>query len=233
MNVAIIPARGGSKRIPRKNIRDFCGKPMIAWSIAAARDSGLFEHIIVSTDDREIAEVARTHGAEAPFLRPDRLADDHAGTTEVIAHATAWLLEQQMAVEAVCCLYATAPFVRAEDMKQGLEVLTTGAWAYTFTATEFASPVFRSFRLASQGGGVEMLFPEHFTSRSQDLPVALHDAGQFYWGRPDAWLAQKQLFDRHSCPIIIPRWRVQDIDTEDDWRRAELLWNVISGSKDD
>jgi len=233
MNVAIIPARGGSKRIPRKNIRNFCGKPMIAWSIAAARESGLFEHIIVSTDDREIAEVARTHGAEVPFLRPDRLADDHAGTTEVIAHATNWLLEQQMPIEAVCCLYATAPFVRAKDMRDGLEILTGGAWAYTFTATEYASPIFRSFRLDPQGGGVEMFFPGHFTARSQDLPVALHDAGQFYWGRPDSWLARKRLFDRHSCPIVIPRWRVQDIDTEDDWRRAELLWNVIPCSEDD
>lgn len=226
MRVAVIPARGGSKRIPRKNVRDFCGKPMIAWSITAARDSGLFEHIIVSTDDSEIADVARSQGAEVPFLRPAELADEHTGTTEVIAHATRWLVDQRWSVEAVCCLYATAPFVRAEDIARGLEVMQSGAWAYTFTATEYAAPIFRSFQALPQGG-IEMLFPEHFTSRSQDLPVVLHDAGQFYWGRPDAWLAQKRLYDRHTCPLVIPRWRVQDIDTEDDWHRAELIHNAL------
>lgn len=222
MNIAIIPARGGSKRIPRKNIRDFCGKPMIARSIAAARESDLFGHIIVSTDDEEIAHVAKSHGAEVPFLRPVELANDYAGTTEVIAHATRWLLDQRWPVETVCCLYATAPFVRAEDLRLGLKMLQSGNWAYTFTATEYAAPIFRSFQAHPQGG-IEMFFPEHFSTRSQDLPVALHDAGQFYWGWPDSWLAQKKLFDRHSSPIIIPNWRVQDIDTEEDWRRAELL----------
>nr|VFJ52748.1 MAG: N-acylneuraminate cytidylyltransferase [Candidatus Kentron sp. FM]VFJ57286.1 MAG: N-acylneuraminate cytidylyltransferase [Candidatus Kentron sp. FM]VFK08924.1 MAG: N-acylneuraminate cytidylyltransferase [Candidatus Kentron sp. FM] len=226
MNIAIIPARGGSKRIPRKNIRDFCGMPMIARSIATARDSGLFEHIIVSTDDEEIADVAKKHGAEIPFVRPAELADNYAGTIEVVAHAARWLLERQWPINAVCCLYATAPFVRPDDMRLGLEMLQSGPWAYTFTATEYASPIFRSFRVHPQGG-VEMFFPERFDTRSQDLPVALHDAGQFYWGWPDSWLKQKKLFDRHSSPIIIPNWRVQDIDTEEDWRRAELLHNIL------
>lgn len=227
MNIAIIPARGGSKRIPRKNIREFCGKPMIAWSIDAARNSGLFESIIVSTDDHEIADIARVCGAEVPFMRPTELADDHTGTTEVIAHATRWLMDQGWLPEAVCCLYATAPFVREEDLRQGLDLLNSGNWAYTFTVTEYAAPIFRSFYIRPEGG-VEMLFPEHFNTRSQDLPSALHDAGQFYWGRPNAWLEQKRLFDRHSCPLIIPRWRVQDIDTEEDWKCAELMWPVIS-----
>ena len=232
MRVAIIPARGGSKRIPRKNIKDFCGKPMIAHSIAAARESNLFDHILVSTDDTEIVEVAKAHGAEAPFLRPAELSNDFAGTTEVIAHATQWMLDQQWPVEAVCCLYATAPFVRAEDLNRGLVALESGPWAYAFTVTEFAAPIFRSFHLHPDGG-LEMFFPDQFSTRSQDLPVALHDAGQFYWGRPTAWVERKRIFDRHSFPVIIPRWRVQDIDTEADWRRAELMMHAISQRQDD
>jgi len=205
---------------------------MIAHSIAAARESNLFDHILVSTDDTEIVEVAKAHGAEVPFLRPADLSHDYAGTTEVIAHATQWMLDQQWPVEAVCCLYATAPFVRAEDLNRGLAALESGPWAYAFTVTEFAAPIFRSFRL-HPAGGLEMFFPDKFFTRSQDLPVALHDAGQFYWGRPTAWVEHKRIFDRHSFPVIIPRWRVQDIDTEADWRRAELMMNAMSQMQDD
>lgn len=226
MNVAIIPARGGSKRIPRKNIRDFCGKPMIAWAIAVARETDLFEHVIVSTDDQEIAEVAQAYGAEVPFMRPTELAGDFVGTTKVVAHATQWMLDRQWPVDAICCIYATAPFVRAEDLRHGLQQLEFGGWAYVLTVTEYASPIFRAFGKAPDGG-IEMFFPEHFTTRSQDLPVALHDAGQFYWGRSEAWLEHKRIFDRYSCPLIIPRWRVQDIDTEDDWCRAELVYQAL------
>jgi N-acylneuraminate cytidylyltransferase len=226
MNIAVIPARGGSKRIPRKNIKDFCGKPMIAWSIAAAKISGLFDRIIVSTDDAEITEVAKQWGAEVPFIRPAKLSDDYAGTTEVIAHAAQWALDQGFEVDAVCCIYATAPFVQVEDLKRGWEALKSEEWAYAFTATDFASPIFRSFTQTADGG-IEMFFPEHFATRSQDLPPALHDAGQFYWGRPSAWLSGKRIFDHHSIPIIIPRWRVQDIDNHDDWARAEILAQII------
>lgn len=231
MKIAVIPARGGSKRIPRKNIKPFCGKPMIAWSIEAANSSGLFEHVIVSTDDAEIAEVARQWGAEVPFMRPEELANDHAGTTPVIAHATQWALDQGFAVAAVCCIYATAPFIQTDDLKRGWVALDSGDWDYAFTVTDFAAPIFRSFKQTAEGG-IAMFFPEHFASRSQDLPVALHDAGQFYWGRPTAWLAGKRIFDRHSKPVIIPRWRVQDIDTPDDWKRAELLAPIIMGHKE-
>jgi len=227
MNIAVIPARGGSKRIPRKNIKDFCGKPMIAWSIEAAKNTGLFDRIIVSTDDHEIAEIAKELGAEAPFTRPQHLSNDHAGTTEVIAHATQWTLDQGVEVDAVCCIYATAPFVQATDIKEGLKVLGSGDWAYAFSVTDFAAPIFRAFK-QSDDGGIEMFFPEYFTSRSQDLPVAFHDAGQFYWGRPFAWIEGKKVFDNHSTPILIPRWRVQDIDTPDDWIRAELLHQLLS-----
>ncbi len=228
MKIAVIPARGGSKRIPRKNIKDFCGKPMIAWSIEAAMASGLFDHIIVSTDDDEIAEVAKKWGAEVPFIRPAGLSNDYAGTTEVIAHATQWAIKQGGLVTAVCCIYATAPFVRAEDIRRGWEALESGDWAYAFTVTDYAAPIFRSFKINAEGG-IEMFFPEYFATRSQDLPAAFHDAGQFYWGRPSAWVEGKRIFDRHSMPIVIPRWRVQDIDEADDWIKAELCFNQLKG----
>ena len=226
MNVAVIPARAGSKRIPRKNIRPFCGKPMIAWSIEAARASGVFSRIVVSTDDSGIAALAVEFGAEVPFIRPAALAEDYAGTLNVMAHAVGWMRDEGWPLDAVCCLYATAPFTRPVDLRDGLELLRSGDWSFTFTATEYASPIFRAFRQHPEGG-VEMFFPEHFTSRSQDLPLALHDAGQFYWGRPQAWLTCRSLFERTSCPLLIPRWRVQDIDTEDEWKRAELLAGVL------
>jgi N-acylneuraminate cytidylyltransferase len=226
MNIAIIPARGGSKRIPGKNIKDFCGKPIIAWSIEAAKASGLFDHVLVSTDDAEIAKVAQAWGAEAPFVRPAEIANDYAGTTEVIAHATQWALDQGWPVSAVCCIYATAPFIQIGDLKQGLQRLQSGSWCYAFTVAEFASPIFRSFQQLP-GGGIEMFFPDKFPIRSQDLPEALHDAGQFYWGLPSAWIEGRRIYDKHSVPIIIPRWRVQDIDTPDDWLRAEVVYKLL------
>ncbi|MCX6953957.1 MAG: pseudaminic acid cytidylyltransferase [Verrucomicrobia bacterium] len=225
-NLCVIPARGGSKRIPRKNIRPFNGRPMIAHSIDAALASGVFDQVIVSTDDEEIADVARAHGAAVPFLRPAELSHDHAGTIEVIAHATAWMQARHGAYGAVCCLYATAPFVQVDDLRRSVEVLTAGDWAYVFTVTDFAAPIFRSFQRHA-GGGVEMFFPDKFFTRSQDLPQALHDAGQFYCGRPSAWLTGKRFFEPHSFPLIIPRWRVQDIDNVDDWARAELMAHAL------
>ena len=186
MRMAVIPARGGSKRIARKNVRMFHGRPMLAWSIEAARACGLFEQIVVSTDDAQIAEVACQCGATSPFVRPASLADDHTGTTAVVAHAVGWAREQGLEPDAVCCVYATAPFLRATDLVRGLETLRSGDWSYAFSATDFAAPIFRAFRQLSDGG-LEMFHPEHFATRSQDLPVALHDAAQFYWGTPDAW----------------------------------------------
>ena len=230
MRIAVIPARGGSKRIPRKNIKLFCGKPMIAWSIAVAKSSGLFEHVIVSTDDAEVADVARQWGAEVPFMRPEVLSNDYAATTPVIAHATQWALDQGFDVTAVCCIYSTAPFVQTDDLKRGWDALESGDWDYAFTVTDFAAPIFRSFKQTAEGG-IEMFFPEHFDTRSQDLPVALHDAGQFYWGRPAAWLEGKRIFDRHSKSLVIPRWRVQDIDTEEDWIRAESIATYLATAK--
>lgn len=226
IRIAVIPARGGSKRIPRKNIKEFCGKPMMAWSIESAKASGLFDHIIVSTDDVEIAEIAKKWGAEVPFLRPAALSDDHTSTIDVIAHATKWALNQDWSVSAVCCIYATAPFIQIDDLNKGLQALESGDWAYAFSVTEFASPIFRSFHKRPEGG-IQMFFPEHFLTRSQDLPLALHDAGQFYWGKPSSWMDGKKIFDPHSIPVMIPRWRVQDIDNQDDWIKAELYFNQL------
>ena len=226
MNIAIIPARGGSKRIPRKNIKEFYGKPMIAWSIEAAKEADLFDRIIVSTDDEEIAKVAQKWGAEVPFNRPAELADDYSGILEVVAHAIQCMLDQNCNINEVCCIFATAPFVDLDDLRHGLNVLRAGNWSYTFSATEFAAPIFRSFKQA-ESGGIEMFFPEYYTTRSQDLPIALHDAGQFYWGRPEAWLSGARIFEQHSKPILIPRWRVQDIDTVDDWLRSEMMAPII------
>jgi N-acylneuraminate cytidylyltransferase len=229
LKIAVIPARGGSKRIPRKNIKDFYGKPMIAWSIEAAQNSGLFDHIIVSTDDDEIADIAKQFGASVPFMRPIDLSDDYTGTIEVIAHATQWALDQNWVIDAVCCIYATAPFIQADDIQGAYEALKSGTWSYSFTVTDFPAPIFRSFKMNEQGG-LEMFYPEHFETRSQDLPEALHDAGQFYWGKPEAWIKGKRIFDEHSKPFLIPRWRVQDIDTPEDWKRAVLLAHTLSMS---
>lgn len=227
--IAVIPARGGSKRIPRKNIRDFCGKPMIAWSIAAARSSDLFDRVIVSTDDSEIAEIAVQWGAEVPFARPSELADDFTGTTEVIAHAAEWAIGQGMRMDAVCCIYATAPLLQIEDLARGLSALKSGSWNYAFSATEIGAAMFRAMRRAPHGG-VQMLFPEYARTRSQDLPAALQDAAQFYWGTTHAWLQRAQIFSEASMPILIPRFRSQDIDTPADWALAESMFKDLAKS---
>ena len=225
MNVAVIPARGGSKRIPRKNIREFCGKPIIAWPIEVAKESKLFDHIIVSTDDEEIARVSKSFGAEVSFIRPAKLSDDYTGTIEVIAHAISWMHEQDWKLEAVCCIYSTSVFLNKDDLQKGFDALNAGKWQYAISFTDFEYPIFRSFK-ENPAGGVEMFFPEHFETRSQDLPRALHDAAQFYWGKPEAWLNHLTMFDLHSFPVMIPSWRIQDIDTEDDWKRAELVFEI-------
>jgi pseudaminic acid cytidylyltransferase len=226
MKLAVIPARGGSKRIPRKNIKLFCGKPMIAWSIEAAQQSSCFDQIVVSTDDTEIAEVARQYGAQVPFMRPAQLSDDHTGTTAVIAHAINWFSEQGQQPEQVCCLYATAPFVSADDLRRGLAALTEAGSDYAFSVTNYAFPIQRAIRINATGR-VEMLNPEHFNTRSQDLQEIYHDAGQFYWGRADAWLQGEMIFSPAATPVMLPRHRVQDIDTPEDWVRAEWMFKAL------
>ncbi len=222
-NLAVIPARGGSKRIPRKNVRAFAGKPMLAWSIEAALTSRLFSRVLVTTDDPEIAEVARAHGAEVPFARPPELSDDHTGTLEVIHHAARWAAADGGSYDAVCCIYATAPFVSASDLTRARAALDDARWDYVFPAGRYAYPVQRSF-LRADDKSMSLLFPEHRTTRSQDLPPVFHDAGQFYWGRFEAWTSGAAIFGPRTTFIELPPWRVQDIDTEDDWRMAEYLF---------
>ncbi len=230
MKLCVIPARGGSKRIPRKNIRPFAGLPIIAWSIRAARETGLFDRVVVSTEDEEIAAVAREHGADIPYLRPKDLADDHTGTDAVVKHAIAWHREQGFDVSHACCIYATAPFVRARYLKEGHDRLLASGKSFAFSVTSFPFPIQRALRLTADGGesGVEAMQPEHIDTRSQDLEPAYHDAGQFYWGTAAAFLNDEVIFSRASIPILLPRWLVQDIDTEEDWRRAELLHQVLA-----
>jgi len=227
--VAIIPARGGSKRIPRKNIRPFAGKPIIAYSIAAARDCGLFDRIMVSTDDVEIASVARGCGAETPFIRPKELADDHTGTDAVVKHAIGWLTAQGAAIGYACCIYATAPFLQVRYLREGYDMLLASGRDYAFSITAFAFPVQWALRIAN-GDTVEALHPEHILSRSQDLERLFHDAGQFYWGRAQAYLDNVVPHSSASVPIILPSHLVQDIDTPEDWRRAELMYQALRES---
>lgn len=228
--LAVIPARGGSKRIPGKNIRSFFGKPMMAYSIQMAINSGVFDRIIVSTDDEKIATVARHYGADVPFLRSSELSDEHTGITPVVADTVDWVRRHGQDPEAVCCIFATAPFIQKEDIKKGLDILEREAWQYVFSATSFGFPIFRSFKKKADNG-LEMFFPEHFKTRSQDLPEAMQDAGQFYWGRSQAWIDGIRLFDQWSTVVELPRWRVQDIDTIEDWKNAEIIYRLIHGNE--
>ena len=227
MNILIIPARGGSKRIPKKNIKSFSGKPMIQWSIEAAQEANIFDQIIVSTDDETIAAISKDLGALVPFKRSQSLSNDFTNTTDVVADACRWAKEAGLDAEIVCCLYATAPFVRAADLIEAYRIINSSDWQYVFSVAEYSSPIFRSFQQIDTQG-VKMFFPEHFESRSQDLPQALYDAGMFYMGRADAWVQGLKIFENHSFPLKIPSWRVQDIDTPEDWVRAEQMAKYIN-----
>ena len=223
MSLCVIPARGGSKRIPLKNIRAFHGRPMIGWSIAAARASGLFDRVVVSTDDAGIAEVALAEGAEVPFLRPAELANDHAATVPVIGHAVTAL---GLATDTpVCCLYATAPFVTAADLAEGARLLALGA-SYAMAVTRFDYPIQRALRRA-EDGSVAMMDPAQMLVRSQDLEPAWHDAGQFYWARAATWAAGLPVFGPGARGVALPSHRVVDIDTPEDWDRAEALFALL------
>jgi len=225
MRVAIIPARGGSKRIPRKNIKYFFGKPMLAWSIEAAIKSRCFDQIICTTDDDEIANIAQEYGAETPFVRPKDLSDDHIGTIPVIAHAVEYLQSNGNKIELACCIYATAPFIQPIDLQNSLEQMQNNDLDYCFSETSYPFPIQRSIRLTSNKRCM-MLQPEMFQKRSQDLEEVYHDAGQFYWGTPQSWLEGRTLFSNNTMPYVLPRYRVQDIDTMEDWKRAELMFKA-------
>lgn len=226
MRLAVIPARGGSKRILRKNIKSFYGKPLIAWSILAAQESGCFDRVIVSTDDAEIAEIALRYGAEIPFFRPPELSGDHAGTAPVVAHAIRWQQINGDSPAAVCCIYATAPFICGEDIRTGLSMLEGNDCEYVFSVARYVFPIQRAIRI-NELKRVEMLNPKYFNARSQDLEETFHDAGQFYWGRTSSWLSENPVFFSRSIPLILPHYRVQDIDTPEDWVRAELMFSAM------
>jgi pseudaminic acid cytidylyltransferase len=222
--VAIIPARGGSQRIPRKNLKLFNGEPMIVGSIRTALASGLFERVVVSTDDEEIAQVARSHGAQVPFMRPAALADAYTGTAAVIKHAIDALDRRY---DYTCCIYATAPLLQARFLRQGLQALQASPdKSYAFSVCGFGFPVQRAL-LFNDDGSLRSMHPEYRTVRSQDLPAAYQDAGQFYWGRSEAWLRGDVIFSELSLPVVLPRHLVQDIDNEEDWLRAEYLYAAL------
>jgi len=230
MKICVIPARGGSKRIPQKNIRDFCGKPIIAYSIEAAIASKCFDKIVVSTDDQGIADVAIAYGAEAPFLRPDELSDDFTGTNDVIKHAIKWLEDKGEVITYVCCLYATAPFVNGVYLNEAYEKLVSSNKSYAFSVTSFPFPIQRAIRI-NECDEVEAIWPENIFKRSQDLEEAYHDAGQFYWGTNKAFCNNEVIFSPSSVAVLLPRHLVQDIDTLEDWNRAELMYQSMQLQK--
>lgn len=223
--VAIIPARGGSKRIPKKNIKEFHGFPLIAYSIKAALDSKLFDKVIVSTDDEEIAAIAKEYGAEIPFIRPKELSDDFTGTGDVVKRALEWLKANSETFEFACTIYATAPLLQPKYLIEGYKALKNSDAIHAFSATSMPFPIQRTFKVNNEGR-CEMFTPEHYMTRSQDLEEAYQDAGQFYWTKVDK-TSDEIMFGKDSIPVILPRHLVQDIDTLEDWRRAEIMYKVI------
>lgn len=226
--IAIIPARGGSKRIPRKNIKDFYGKPLIAYSIETAIRSELFDKVIVSTDDKEIADIAKQHGAEVPFIRPKELSDDFTGTFDVVDHALEWLHDNGEEYDFVCTIYATAPLLQPKYLIEGYEKLQNSDAINAFSVTSMPFPIQRTFKI-DEDGRCKMFWPEHFHTRSQDLEEAYQDAGQFYWSKIGK-NSDDVMFGHDSIPIILPRHLVQDIDTLEDWKRAEVMYRVLKES---
>ena len=229
--VAIIPARGGSKRIPKKNIKNFHGKPLIAYSIEVALKSKLFDKVVVSTDDEEIAKIAKEFGAEVPFLRPKELSDDFTGTGAVINHAINFLKEQGENIDFVCTIYATAPLLQEKYLIKAYERLKNSNAKNAFSCTSMPFPIQRTFKITSNER-CEMFWPENFMKRSQDLEEAFQDAGQFYWTNLNI-KSDEITFGKDSIPIILPRYLVQDIDTLEDWTRAEFMYEVINKMKKD
>ena len=226
MNIAIIPARGGSKRIPKKNIKYFYGKPIIAWSIEAAIKSKIFDKVVVSTDDEEIACFSKKFGAEVPFIRPDYISDDMTGTNAVVRHALEWFLNNGHTVDYACCIYATSPFVQIEYILKGYKELIESDSSFAFSVAKYPAPIQKSMRI-DNSGRIEALWPKNISKRSQDLESLYHDAGQFYWGKPEAFIDNLEMFSKLSIPVVIPKYLVQDIDDIEDWKRAEVMFKAL------
>ena len=223
MNICVIPARGGSKRIPRKNIKKFAGKPIIEWSISAAVESKCFDRILVSTDDEEIASISESIGAEVPFCRPDDLSEDFTPTADVVKHAIEFFQFPDISQVNVCCLYATAPFITPDDIRESLLILNSSICDFVLAVTSYPFPIQRALEIDQFNESLIMREPGKFSSRSQDLDKSYHDAGQFCWGKAEAWVITNDLFQNITLPYNLPRFRVQDIDTTEDWHRAELI----------
>lgn len=226
MKIAVIPARGGSKRIPRKNIKEFCGKPIIAYSIEAAVKSGCFDKVVVSTDDIEIAEVAKSYGAEVPFLRPSDLSGDYTPTNEVVIHAIEYFASQSINIDKVLCLYATVPFISAQTIKDSLKVFGNNKSDFCLAVTVFPSPIQRALKIEPDNH-LSFYYPEYLNTRSQDLEASYHDAGQFLWGRGCAFKDLSPINSSNTIPYILPNYLVQDIDEPQDWKRAELMYQAL------
>lgn len=223
--IAIIPARGGSKRIPKKNIKDFYGKPLIAYSIEIAIKSKIFSKVIVSTDDTEISEIAKKYGADVPFLRPMKLSDDYTGTGDVISHAIEYLKNIGEEFDYVCTLYATAPLLEERFLIKGFKELKESDAKYAFSCTSMPFPIQRTFKINNEHR-CEMFWPENFNKRSQDLEESYQDAGQFYFDKLNK-KSSELIFGKDSIPIVLPRYLVQDIDTLEDWKRTEYMYSAI------
>lgn len=223
--VAIIPARGGSKRIPRKNIKNFYGKPLISYSIEVALKSKLFSKVIVSTDDEEIMRIAKEYGAEVPFIRPKELSDDFTGTSEVIQHALNYLKSIGENYDFCCTIYATAPLLQKRYLIKGFEMIKNSNAKLVFSVTSMPFPIQRTFKI--EDGRCKMFWPENFYKRSQDLEEAYQDAGQFYWENLNID-SDEISFGKDSIPIVIPRKYVQDIDTLEDWELVELMYKALN-----
>lgn len=228
--IAIIPARGGSKRIPKKNIKLFIDKPMIQYSIDVALGSNLFDKVVVSTDSEEIANISLKCGAEVPFIRPKEFADDFTPLFKVVEHALNWSKQENLNYQYACCILATAPFIRTDDIKKGFEIIKEKKVSSVFSVTTYAFPIFRSLKINNKGQ-LEMFWPEYELTRSNDLPEAYHDAGQFYWIDIDIFLKTLKFYSKDSIPVILPRYIVQDIDTLEDWERAEIMYKIINNNK--
>ncbi len=223
MNIILIPARGGSKRIPRKNIKEIKGRPIIEWVISEAKKLDDFEMVVVSTDDKEIANIALDAGAEIPFIRPDNLSGDYASTRDVVLHTINFFKDKGIEIDTICCIYPTALFISEKDISESFRKLKNESIeTYIFSATKFPHPIKRSFSIDKKGFS-KMIFPDNFSSRTQDLETAYHDAGQFYIASKNTWLKKSNLLER-SIPYILPRMRAIDIDTIEDWEYAEFIF---------
>jgi N-acylneuraminate cytidylyltransferase len=228
-SIAIIPARGGSKRIPRKNIKPFCGYPIIKYSIDAAIQAGCFDEVIVSTDDEEIAGVAKSYGAKVPFMRSEVNSNDYAMTADVIKEVILEYETLKEHYEYLCCIYPTAPFVSPERLKEGMELLIQKGADSVLPVTLYSYPIQRSLKI--ENGRAIMLWPENYLKRSQDLMPVYHDSGQFYCMKSHSLLEQMKLFAEYTVPIILPESEVQDIDNEEDWKIAEMKYKILKGNK--